>query len=331
MDNSTKDFYLHNITPVPVKPPGRLFCLDDRVFFIGSCFSSYLFSFLKYHFFRCTNSPFGNTYNPFSIARILDRLLDGKPVDENEVFEYNGLYRHFDFHTEICKPEKVEFISHVNGFVNDAALFLRETTVIIITLGTAYAFFHRKTGQVVNNCHTLPGQEFERRILSINEITKKFKAVVSRLKENRKDLFIIFTLSPVRHLRNRAEENTLSKAVLCCAINELLCLPDTYYFPSYEIMLDELRDYRFYGNDLCHPNEKSVHYIMKRFCESCLCRDAGEYLGKVVELRKACMHKPKHPGIKKHMEFRQAQEEILSGLQKEYPGMPLPAHIDEIV
>lgn len=330
MDSITTDFLLHNITPVHIKPPEKLSGLNDRFFFIGSCFSDYLFHFLKHHFFWCLNSPFGNTYNPLSIAHTLNRLIMGRPVDEKEVFEHNGLYRHFDFHTEICKPDKIKFISSVNKLIKEAALFLQKTTVLVVTFGTAYAYFNRKTGQVVNNCHTLPGKEFERRLLSIDEITGVIKPVLSRLKEKQKNLLFIFTLSPVRHLRDRAEENTLSKAVLSCALNDLIHLPDTCYFPSYEIMLDELRDYRYYAKDLCHPNEMSVQYIMKRFCESCLDREAGKYLEKVILLKKACMHEPRHPETEAYRTFLQAQEEKLSGLQRSYPTMPLPGNIKEI-
>lgn len=329
-NNAIEDFHLHTFTPVHVRSPEKLSGLKDRFFFTGSCFSSYLYQFLNNHFFHSVNSPFGNTYNPFSIAHTLSWIIDAGSIKENEVFSHNGLYRHFAFHTEICTPDKMQFISTANKRIRDAFHFLQKTTVIVITFGTAYAYFYRKTGRVVNNCHTLPGREFERRLLSVDEINSVLIPVLTRCRDLQKELLIILTCSPVRHLRNRPEENTLSKAVLCCAINELLHLPGTYYFPSYEIMLDELRDYRFYAHDLCHPNEKSTCYIMKRFCESCLDQEAKEYLEKVILLRKALMHKPRHPGTDTYRKFLQTQEENLKALCKRYPDMPLPQDINNI-
>jgi hypothetical protein len=324
MDKSVRDFHLHTITPVPITPPEQRAGLEDRFFFAGSCFSNYISLFLQQHFFHCRTSPFGNTYNPLSIARTLARLLDNKMVKDGEVFEYKGLYRHFEFHTGVSRPDKAELLSSLNNHIRDASLFLHNTTVLVITLGTAYAYVHHKTDQVVNNCHTLPTCEFERKLLSVDEITDALTPVLQRCREICKRLLVIFTLSPVRHLRDRPEENTLSKSILCCALHHFLKLPKTYYFPAYEIVLDELRDYRYYAHDLCHPNEIAVRYIMRRFCEQCLDTDAGEYLEKIRLLKQACMHRPLHPDTEAHRKFLEIQEEKLSRIKKEYPGMPLP-------
>ena len=331
MDDITKDFHLQNVTPVIIKPFSTSFGLRDRFFFIGSCFSEYLYRFLKNNFFWCKTSPFGNTYNPFSIAHTLSLLIDDKKVDDNEVFKHNGFFRHFSFHTKISKPDKVEFINSVNRLIRDAASFLKKTTVLVITFGTAFAYTYRKTGLVVNNCQTLPGTEFKRGLLSIDEICTNLTSVLNKLKEKQKDLFVVFTLSPVRHLRDRAEENSLSKAVLRCAIETLLTLPNTFYFPSFEIMLDELRDYRYYGNDLCHPNDISVHYIMKRFCESCFDKKTRIYLDRIISLRKALTHKPMHPETKEYRKFLLLQEERLKTLCSEYPKLPLPGDSKEFM
>ena len=172
MDKTIKDFHLHNITPVTVRPPQKLIGLSDSFFFIGSCFSEYLYKYLRSHFFPCMTSPFGNTYNPLSVAKTFSMLIDNKQVNEDEVFKHNELFRHFSFHTKVCKQDKNEFITTVNRLINEAAMFLEKTTLLVITFGTAFAYFHRKSNRVVNNCHTLPDSEFERRILSVDEIIK---------------------------------------------------------------------------------------------------------------------------------------------------------------
>lgn len=296
---------------------------------MGSCFSGYFYQFLKNLFFPSMISPFGNTYNPFSIARTLSMIAEHRDINENEVFEYNGLYRHFLFHTEICSPDKALFISLAHKMIGEAASFLKKTTVLVITFGTAFAYFHGGTDNVVNNCHSLPASTFNRKLLSVDEITEKCMAVLKNLRQKYPDLFIIFTLSPVRHLRDHARENSLSKAVLRCAIENLLSLPDTYYFPSYEIVLDELRDYRFYGHDLCHPGETAVCYIMKRFCESCFTGQANDYMKKIIQLRKDLSHKPRHPETEQYREFLKVRENHLHLLRLEYPDMVLPESIED--
>jgi hypothetical protein len=329
MDAVTGQFLKKSITPVSIMKPPFFISLQEHIFFIGSCFSEYLYVYLKKHCIHSCTSPFGNTYNPLSVAFTLEMLNQNNVIGEDEVFEHLGLFRHFAFHTKVCMTDKDAYLTAINTRIDSAGAFLRKARVLVITLGTAYAYIYRKTGCVVNNCHKLPASEFERRLISKEEIVDTLGKTLKALKKKLPDLFTVITLSPVRHLRDRADENSLSKAVLRCAIEGLLSLPDTWYFPSYEIMLDELRDYRYYADDLCHPSDTAAHYIMERFCESCFTDETRKFIEEIAQLMKAIYHRTVHIETDLYKKFMEKQEKKLSDLKKRYPMLPIYGSIEE--
>jgi hypothetical protein len=329
MDTITGQLLKKSITPVCVMKPPFLADMQEYFFFMGSCFSEYLYKHLKKHLFHCCTSPCGNTYNPLSVASGLDMLCRDHMIGEDEVFQYLGLFRHFAFHTKACMPDKDAFLAAINRRIDAARAFLRKTGVLVITLGTAYAYIYGKTGCVVNNCHKLPASDFKRTLVGRDEIADTLGKTLEALKKKLPRLLTVITLSPVRHLRDRADENSLSKAVLRCAIQDLLSLPDTWYFPAYEIMLDELRDYRYYADDLCHPSDTAAGYIMDRFCESCLTEEAQRFINEVARLRKALDHRPLHTQTDLYNTFKEGLEKRLAALRKQYPMLPIAFSIEE--
>ncbi|MBN1696388.1 MAG: GSCFA domain-containing protein [Spirochaetales bacterium] len=329
MNPVTREFLKKSITPVAVAKPPFAIKPEQGIFFIGSCFSEYLSDYLVKHALRCCTSPFGNIYNPLSIASGLEMLCRRHVIGDDEIFEHHGLFRHFAFHTKVCMPDKQLFLETINGRLEEARAFLENAGVIVLTLGTAYTYINRETGRVVNNCHKLSPALFERKRLDTTEITSRLGEALKTLKKAHPHLIVILTLSPVRHLRDRAEENSLSKAVLRCSIGKLAEFPDSWYFPSYEILLDELRDYRYYADDLCHPSSSAADYIMSRFCESCFSEEARAFMEEMEKIKKAFNHRPLHGETDEYRLFMEKQISRLAGLQKRYPMLPVAQTVEK--
>ncbi len=259
----------------------------------GSCFSTESATYLTDRLFSVIPSPFGIMYNPSSMARGMNILFEGKEFSADDLFLYEGMWHSNMHHGAYSGIERDEVLEHIN----DALRRLRESMsgvdVWVFTFGTAYVYEESTPPYgVVNNCHRRPASDFSRRRLTVDEIVREWHPIISRLRSDGCD--VIFTVSPICHYRDGAHDNRLSKATLHLAIDELMRLcPGTLYFPSYEIMCDELRDYRFYAPDMSHPSPLAVEYIMERFAESCIDRQATEALSsRWTKLRRRLSHRP---------------------------------------
>ena len=287
---------------------------------MGSCFADYLHGAYKSAGLRAESSPFGNIYNPASLAQasmLLNRTESAsEPVKAEDCFIFQDRYRHFMFHSKKTDAVSAESLAaNLNSEIKSAAGFIKSAESAVITLGTAFVY-RRKAGSIVNNCHKMPADNFTREKLEIPEAAESLNTLISELRKLNPELKIIFTLSPVRHLRDNAAENSLSKAILRCAIDQV-CSPDTsgylWYFPSYEIMLDELRDYRWYSADLCHPDEQAVEYIISRFTEAVYNRYYLDFLNEWSGMLRDLNHKPNNPGSDNYKQFYRT---VLSKRQK---------------
>lgn len=293
----------------------------DRHFFMGSCFSEYLYSYMKERFFNCSFSPFGNIYNPLSLASSLEMLSSEKKISDEEIFENRGLWRHFSFDTALSHPDRNEYLSAINRSLENGRKLIRNASRLYLTLGTAFVYRRQDTGEIVNNCHQLPFGDFSRDCASIEEMRESLSAAITQLHKANPDLKIIMTLSPVRHLRDSPEENSLSKARLRCLIEEMRRDFDFWYFPSYEIMLDQLRDYRWYGADMTHPSQTATDYIMSRFFESAADEDCLEFLADMEKLRNRLNHRILHPGSSEAIKFRKSTFMAIQSYNDKYKGM----------
>ncbi|WP_278832821.1 GSCFA domain-containing protein [Porphyromonas cangingivalis] len=258
----------------------------------GSCFSSELTAYLQDNLFTVHSSPFGIMYNPASIAKGLQRVLEGKIFDESELFEQDGIWYSNMHHGDYASHDKGLALSRINEDLEHLKNVLKDINVWVFTFGTSYIYEEVKTSEVVNNCHRRPAKDFSRRRLTVEEIVSLWKPLVARLQEAGGE--VIFTVSPICHYRDGAHESRLSKAVLLLAIDALQEESSRVgYFPSYEIMMDELRDYRFYAEDLVHPSLTAVRYIMERFAETHIDALATEsILTRWSALRKLLAHRP---------------------------------------
>ena len=263
----------------------------DKVLLVGSCFSQHIGEYLQYRGIR-TCRPFGPLFNPASICAALHRLRENRPVSESELFEENGLWHHFDFHSAYSRCDRQEALQAMNDCIGQGHRFLAEATCVIISLGTACVYRHRASGQVVANCHHVPAAQFDRSRLSVGQTTAYLREI-SEMLEGRK---VLLTISPIRHLRDGLHANNLSKSTLLLSVDQLQEEnPDIAYFPAYELLLDDLRDYRFYGDDLVHPTRLAVEYIGEQFTRRYWSPATCEAAHAFMEIHKAESHRLQHP------------------------------------
>lgn len=284
---------------------------DDTILSLGSCFANNIAAKLAERKFRVAASPTGILFNPASIASAIERMAERRVPREDELIEVGGRWLSYDFHSDISGLTKAEAIATMQRAIDTGNKVVMTSTYTIITLGTAWIYRLKSSGVVVANCHKQPHQNFSRELLSvadtIDALERTIKATNSR---------IIFTVSPVRHLGEGAEDNSLSKAILRVAVAEVCRRHSerTTYFPSYEIMLDDLRDYRFYGDDLVHPTSMAVDYIAEKFFEVALSNSAKELMPKALQIVKASSHRPINPISEEYKLFCRKQLDAIASM-----------------
>ena len=255
-------------TPVPAGRSRVEISPDDNIFVLGSCFADNIGDRMAELGFNACVNPFGTLYNPVSVCNSVSRLASAIPFSEDECIEMGagaGLVCSFSHHTSFARLTTEEFLANANASLATASNAWKEARKVIITLGTAWCFEYIPSGEIVSNCLKIDQKLFRRKRLSIRETTVLLKNLV----EKNPDKEFIFTVSPIRHLKDGAHGNQLSKSILLLAIEEVCssCTGRCDYFPAYEILLDELRDYRFYAEDLVHPSQQAVSHIWNRFVE----------------------------------------------------------------
>ena len=253
-------------TPVDIPESKIKISFDDSILLLGSCFSDNIGLIMKNMGFRACTNPFGTLYNPVSVCNAVRRLDSAVPFGEDECVQMGAgaqLVCSFSHHTAAARATSAEFLVNANESLAEASAFFREASTIIITLGTAWTFRFNATGEIVSNCLKRDAKEFTRERLSLKTCSVLLNSLVGKYPQKR----FIFTVSPIRHLKDGAHGNQISKSTLLLALDEVLAkFPERCeYFPAYEIVLDELRDYRFYAADMIHPSDQAVDYLWSRF------------------------------------------------------------------
>lgn len=308
-------------TQVEITPWPKRFDYQSPLFFLGSCFSEHIAEQMRLRFFPVYSNPFGVVYHPLALARQLDRLLSGKMFDRSELFCHQGEFGHFLAGTRFSDPNPDHCLESMNARFQEAASFLSLTRFLLLSFGTARAFYHSSMpeGEPVVNCHRIPAPDFQSRISEPEEIADTWIKLIDRLTDLIPGCQLVFTLSPVRYLKEGSEGNSLIKSILRLAIHRIIQeRPGCYYFPSFEILIDDLRDYRFYASDLIHPSGLAVDYIFYRFLESGMRPEARVLIQQAEKIRKARAHKPfrpESPGYQAHLE-------TLEKLEKSFLAMP---------
>lgn len=289
---------------------------------IGSCFAEEIGSRLQRLKFPCFVNPSGIIFNPVSIAHSLQNLIDQRQYAQSDLFHHDGLWHSFNHHGSFSDAHPENVLNSINKAINDGAAFLRSAKVLMLTLGTAHVFRHKTDGRIVANCHKLPGQQFERQRLEVSEIESSLCKVLKKLEDLNPGLQLILTVSPVRHLRDGLHENNLSKASLLLAVEHLQrAFSNVHYFPAYELLIDDLRDYRFYSTDLSHPNELALDYIWKKFRQTYFQPTTAHLCDEIESLKRAMDHRPIHPSSEKHRQFLRQMAENCRSLAERHPEL----------
>jgi lysophospholipase L1-like esterase len=286
---------------------------------VGSCFSENISKKLSYYKFKKFSNPFGILFNPVAIEKLITNAINEKQYSENDIFKLNERWHCFDAHSDLSSSDKNELLENLNTAVKLTNKELTEASHIIITLGTSWVYRFIKTDAIVGNCHKVPQKKFLKELLSVEEIFASLDNIVTLIKSVNATVNIIFTVSPVRHLKDGFVENSQSKAHLLAAIHQIVNPKNqVFYFPSYEIMLDDLRDYRFYNSDMVHPNETAVNYIWELFKHVWISENTTSVMKEVEIIQKGLAHKAFNPESKQHQQFLEDLHLKISTLKEQF-------------
>lgn len=298
----------------------------DKLFLIGSCFTENMGEKLKKYKFSVFENPNGILFNPVSVAEALTSYIDNAQFKESDLFQLNEGWHSWKHHGRFSALSAEEALIKINTSTSQANKYLREADYLMITLGSSWIYtltekaLNAKTGSVAANNHKAPSDWFYKRLMTTEEVLQTLDNVLYRLFHFNSKLKIIFTISPVRHLREGVVENNRSKAVLIQAVHHLVDKFDKlYYFPAYELVIDDLRDYRFYAEDLVHPNYFATQYVWEKFTDVCIDEKTKSLMEEIHSINLAYQHKPFNTSSEQHRKFLNSFLEKTSTIQQQYP------------
>ena len=294
-------------TEVDIKESGKKIEVEDKIFSIGSCFASEMSDLLQKGQLQTINNPFGTIFNPFSIHNTVKRLHDAGFYEEEELITFNDEFISLDHHTSFDTRYIHQTLDKINRKIEEGNSFLQNSNWIIITYGTSFIYEFIPKRKLVANCHKIPQKFFEKRLLTHQELTDSIYDTILNLKDIcKEDVRILFTVSPVRHTKDGMIENQLSKSKLITAVHEVISqFENCHYLPIYEIMMDDLRDYRFYKEDMIHPNNQAINYIFEKFGGAYFSENTKDFIKENFKIMKALEHKTDDEKDPKFIEFKE--------------------------
>ena len=311
-------------TSFEITPFAKKIEIEKSILFVGSCFSENMGKRLAQHKLKTLINPFGIVYNPISLSNHLKAILTKKEYTREDLFFDDEVWKSFDHHSSFNSREIENGLEKINTCINQANGSLKTTNWLFITFGSAWVYEKVDDKKIVANCHKLPARKFTKRLLFVEEITQQYKTLIAEIAERYPKLNICFTVSPVRHWKDGVVENQQSKSTLLLAVAQLVEeLKNGYYFPAYEIMMDDLRDYRFYTNDMLHPNELALDYIWGKFSNAFFSQKLQQLIAKAQKLNRAIAHKPFNYKSENHQKFIREQLEFIKELESTYPSIDL--------
>ncbi|WP_158840750.1 GSCFA domain-containing protein [Polaribacter sp. L3A8] len=281
---------------------------NSKIVLLGSCFSENIGDKLTYYKFQSNQNPFGILFHPKAVENLITNAINEKVYTVDDLTFQNERWHCFDAHSNLSSADKNELLNNLNTAISSTNNQLEAATHVIITLGTSWVYRFIETDTIVANCHKIPQKKFLKELLSVDEISESLEAIIELLKSINKEIKVLFTVSPVRHLKDGFIENTLSKAHLITAIHNILNEGYTFYFPSYEIMMDELRDYRFYTEDMIHPNKTAINYIWEKFSETWFSESSKSMMKEIEVIQKGISHRPFNEKSAQHQQFLKSLE-----------------------
>lgn len=294
----------------------------QHMLMLGSCFTENIGQKLKNHKFNLEINPFGVIYNPASVLNCLQRIQNGSPYTESELSHDGRMYFSYAHYTRFSHPDKQECLRRINQSLEAAHKQMQVSRTWLITFGTSWVFRHKDSGKIVANCHKQAAKQFNREVLEIEDIVTSWADFMAQAFSAMPGLKVLFTLSPVRHLKDGMIGNQRSKARLLIAIEKLCArFPDATYFPAYEILMDDLRDYRFYTSDLLHPDSQAVAYLWEQFGQAFFSKDTMALNRRIARINKAMAHRQEGSDIKAHQQFAKKMRTEVERLSHDNPHL----------
>ncbi len=291
-------------TKIPILKSTQPIDYSSKLLLLGSCFAENMGDKLEYYKFENTVNPFGIIFNPVSIERLIERIVNKIEFTEKDLFFHNERWHCYEVHSDLSHENKDQFLENLNAILQSTNNQITKSTHVLITYGTSWIYKLKSTNEVVANCHKVPQAAFEKEILAVEILEKSIQNTIDLIHKINPNCSFIFTISPVRHIKDGFVENQLSKAHLISALHSSsFQLPTSSYFPSYEIMMDELRDYRFYAEDMLHPSQVAIDYIWERFSETNISEESHSIMQEVETIQKALAHRPFNPNSESHLQF----------------------------
>ena len=310
-------------TKVPIEKSQHPINYDSKIVSLGSCFAENMGEKFSYFKFENVVNPFGIIFNPVSIENLVSRVVNKRKFTEEDIFFHNDLWHCFEIHSELSNQNKEEFLNKLNALVDEFHFQISKSSHFQITYGTSWVYRNKSSKKIVANCHKIPQSQFDKAILSVTTIEKSIQNTIDLIQKVNPNCHFIFTVSPVRHIKDGFVENQLSKSHLIASLQSTLQTEhykrNTEYFPSYEIMMDELRGYRFYAEDMLHPNQTAIDYIWIRFFENYVSEENFATMGEVCSIQKSLLHRPFNPDSDSHQKFIVTINQKISKLQEQFP------------
>lgn len=315
------------LTPSFAKLPQPI-TYADKILLIGSCFTEHIYDRLAQHKFKVLGNPHGILFNPLSVAAAIDSYISGKEYQEHDLFFLNELWNSWDHHTRFSHTDQSQALALINQSQKEAAHFIREASIVIITLGSAFQYYLKENSRPVANNHRAPGQWFEKRLLDTALIIKTLSDTLDRLYALNPKVQVLFTISPVRHIRDGVIDNNRSKARLIEAVHELCGVyAQAHYFPAYEMVVDVLRDYRFYDIDMVHPNYAATTFVWEQFVELCISTEIKPLMKEMLDISTAKNHRPRFPNTEAHRQFKAGYAKKIRDLMDQHPFLDLTSEL----
>ena len=323
-------------TEIPLSPEENQIDYSSKILLLGSCFSENIGAKFDYFKFQNIQNPFGIIFNVVSLEKLVRRAIENNFFSEEDIFHHNGIWKCFEAHSELNSLSKDEYLKSLNAALQNLRSAVLNSTHIIITLGTSWVYKYVGDWssninpdsdavakyEIVANCHKLPQTNFKKELLSVEETTGSIQNILNKISEVNPKAIVLFTVSPVRHVKDGFVENTISKAHLISAIHQSLS-PRTesrsFYFPSFEIMMDELRDYRFYAEDMLHPNKTAIEIIWQKFSKVWISSETQSLQREIAVIQSGLLHKPFNAESEEHLQFLEKLKQKISSVKELFP------------
>lgn len=309
-------------TQLPLEIQSPAIDYRSKLVLLGSCFAEHIAEKFSYYKFQNNVNPLGVLFHPVAILDLLSRAHQDRFYSENDVFFSNGCWQTFHAHSRLNSTSQSEILDHLNTALKSTQDQLQSASHVILTFGTAWVYEHKQSKKTVANCHKQPQREFDKSILSVDQLQDTFKSIISILTSFNPEVTVVFSISPVRHLKDGFVENNRSKAHLISALHAVInTSKNTHYFPSYELLMDELRDYRFYKQDMVHPNQIAIDYVWEKFQSIWINPEVNSTMQEVNQLQKGLTHKPFNPISSEHADFLSSLSKKVQDLESQFPFM----------